>query len=289
MQVVHELAELREALARLRAGGRQVGLVPTMGNLHAGHLSLVEQLELSCPVRVTSIFVNPTQFGPNEDFARYPRTLEADVEALESVGCDLVWAPSVASMYPLPQPFMLSVPEALSDLLCGRSRPGHFDGVASVVLRLLTQVQPDVALFGEKDYQQLLVLQRMAQDLSLPVRIEGAPIVREADGLAMSSRNQYLNADERAIAPTLHAVLSKLAQGLVQGQAFAPLRAQALARLTEAGFRLDYLEWRSAVDLRELGSCAADQAADLREDSRLFAAAWLGGARLIDNLALPRA
>lgn len=285
MQVIHELAELRQALAHLRAGGRQVGLVPTMGNLHAGHLSLVEQLESSCPVRVTSIFVNPTQFGPNEDYSRYPRTLEADVEALESVGCDLVWAPSVASMYPLPQSFMLSVPETLSDLLCGRSRPGHFDGVASVVLRLLTQVQPDLALFGEKDYQQLLVLQRMAQDLSLPVRIEGAPIVREADGLAMSSRNQYLNADERAIAPTLHAVLSKLAQGLVQGQAFAPLRAQALARLTEAGFRPDYLEWRSVADLRELGS----HKADLREDSRLFAAAWLGGARLIDNLALPRA
>ena len=246
-----------------------------MGNLHRGHLSLVEEAARRCDATVASIFVNPTQFGPGEDFEAYPRTFEADLEALASVGCDLVWAPPVDTMYPLDEPFMLRVPESLSDCLCGRSRPGHFDGVATVVLRLFNQVAPDVAVFGEKDFQQLLILRRMAQDVALPIEIVGAPIIREADGLAMSSRNGYLSEAERHCAPVLYRVLNETAEGLVAGENFAALKKQALKELQSAGFRPDYLEWRSAGDLGE------PQAG---EPSRLFGAAWLGRARLIDNV-----
>lgn len=276
-RVVESLPALREAVGRLRANGRRIGFVPTMGNLHRGHLGLVEQAAGHCEATVASIFVNPTQFGPGEDFEAYPRTFQADLEALASVGCDLVWAPPVEVMYPLEEPFMLRVPEALSDCLCGRSRPGHFDGVATVVLRLFSQVSPDVAVFGEKDFQQLLILRRMTRDLSLPIDLLGAPIAREEDGLAMSSRNGYLDAQQRAVAPTLHRVLAETAEGLAAGEDFGPLKKRALEELAAKGFRPDYLDWRSAEDLGEPKP---------GEPSRVFGAAWLGKARLIDNVPL---
>lgn len=278
--VVGSLPQLREAVAGLRARAGHVGFVPTMGNLHRGHLSLVDEAFRHAGAVVASIFVNPTQFGPGEDFDAYPRTLEADLEALDWVGCDLVWAPPADVMYPLEDPFMLRVPEGLSNRLCGRSRPGHFDGVATVVLRLLSQVAPDVAVFGEKDYQQLLILKRMAQDCSLPVEVRGAPIVREADGLAMSSRNGYLDERERAAAPLLNEVLREVAECLGQGRAFDHLKPQALSRLKDGGFRPDYLEWCSSEDLGEPREAKA---------SRVFGAAWLGKARLIDNVEVPAA
>lgn len=270
---------LRKTLAGERAESKRIALVPTMGNLHAGHLSLVEHARARCDVTVASIFVNPTQFGPGEDFEAYPRTLDDDLDALASAGCDHVWAPGVETMYPLDEPFMLRVPEALGDRLCGRSRPGHFDGVATVVLRLFSQVQPDVAVFGEKDFQQLLILRQMARDFSLPVELEGAPIVRETDGLAMSSRNVYLDEKQRAAAPELHRVLAETARALAAGEVFAPLKKRALDALEAAGFRPDYLEWHSAENLGEPRP---------GEPSRLFAAAWLGKARLIDNHSVPQ-
>lgn len=274
-RVIDSLPELRAAIGRLRERDRRIGFVPTMGNLHRGHTSLVEEAARQCEACVASIFVNPTQFGPGEDFDAYPRTFEADLEALASVGCDLVWAPTVEAMYPLDEPFMVQVPAALSDRLCGRSRPGHFDGVATVVLRLISQVAPDVAVFGEKDFQQLLILRQMARDFSLPVELVGAPIVREDDGLAMSSRNGYLDPQQRALAPTLHRVLTETIEGLAAGEDFEPLKRHALEKLEASGFRPDYLEWRSGVDLGEPKP---------GESSRVFGAAWLGRARLIDNL-----
>lgn len=277
-RVVESLVELRAALERLRERDRRIGFVPTMGNLHRGHLRLVEEVRQHCEATVASIFVNPAQFGSGEDFESYPRSLEADLEGLASVGCDLVWVPPVEIMYPLDEPFMLRVPEALADRLCGRSRPGHFDGVATVVLRLFSQVQPDVAVFGEKDFQQLLILRQMARDFSLPIKLVGAPIVREADGLAMSSRNGYLDEKQRATAPELHRVLTETARALTAGEDFAPLKRRALKTLETAGFRPDYLEWHSAENLGEPGP---------GEPSRLFAAAWLGKARLIDNVPIP--
>ncbi len=279
-RVIEALALLRDAAGRIHADGKRIGFVPTMGNLHRGHLSLIEEARKHCDATVASIFVNPTQFGPEEDYEAYPRTFETDLEALASVGCDLVWAPPVETMYPLEQPFMLRVPESLSDRLCGRSRPGHFDGVATVVLRLFSQVQPDVAVFGEKDFQQLLILRQMAHDFSLPVALVGAPIVREEDGLAMSSRNGYLDDRQRAIAPALSRVLRETADGLIAGEDFERLKKRALAQLQSAGFRPDYLEWRSAEDLGEPKP---------HTPSRVFAAAWLGQARLIDNVPVPAA
>lgn len=277
--VIETLPQLREAIGRLREDDRRIGFVPTMGNLHRGHLSLIEAAGKRCEAVAASIFVNPTQFGPGEDFESYPRTFDADLEALDSVGCDLVWAPPVDVMYPLDEPFMVRVPESLSDRLCGRSRPGHFDGVATVVLRLLSQVMPDVAVFGEKDFQQLLILRRLALDFALPVEVAGAPIVREEDGLAMSSRNGYLDEQQRAAAPTLYRVLSETAGGLASGEPFAPLKERAAKQLDAAGFEPDYLEWRSAEDLGEPKP---------NEPSRVFGAAWLGRARLIDNVPVAR-
>jgi pantoate--beta-alanine ligase len=277
-RVVESLSELREAIRGLRGAGRRIGFVPTMGNLHRGHLGLVEAAGQCCEATVASIFVNPTQFGPDEDFESYPRTFDDDLQALTSVGCDLVWAPSAATMYPLDEPYMVRVPESLSDRLCGRSRPGHFDGVATVVLRLFNQVQPDLAVFGEKDFQQLLILRQMARDCSLPVEVVGAPIMREEDGLAMSSRNGYLDGWERSAAPTLYRALCEIVRGLIDGEAFDPLKRRALEQLETAGFEPDYLEWRSAEDLGE---------AERGRPSRVFGAAWLGKARLIDNVEVP--
>jgi len=275
LTVVRDLAGLRSATARWRSDGQQIGLVPTMGNLHAGHLALVDAIRGSCDRVITSIFVNPTQFGPGEDFDAYPRTLEADLARLGKQGCDLVWAPTVDVMYPLSDSFGIRLPAGLGDTLCGAHRPGHFDGVANVVLRLFVQTAPDRAIFGEKDFQQLQVIRRMVEDFALPVTIESLATVRENDGLAMSSRNQYLTPAERAVAPILHRVLSESAAGLQSGRSWGKLRATALEKLEQAGFRPQYLEWRSAENL---GTPEPDR------PQRLIAAAYLGKARLIDNV-----
>ncbi|MFW5927219.1 MAG: pantoate--beta-alanine ligase [Wenzhouxiangella sp.] len=273
--VAEHLDELRGRIERWRNAGGRIGLVPTMGNLHAGHLALVDVARKRCDRTVVSIFVNPTQFGPGEDYDSYPRTRDADLAALERAGCDLAWMPTVSGMYPLDEPFRVAVPDSLTDCLCGRSRPGHFDGVATVVIRLFNQVRPDRAVFGEKDYQQLVIIRRMVRDLALPIVIDGVQTMREADGLAMSSRNGYLDAGQREAAPALYQVLSETAERLSAGESFARLRPEGLARLQAAGFEPEYLEWRSAEDLGPPRAGAP---------SRLFGAARLGRARLIDNV-----
>jgi pantoate--beta-alanine ligase len=280
METIHTVVELRARIARWRQAGERVAFVPTMGNLHRGHIHLVEQAHTRASRTVASIFVNPTQFGPKEDFAGYPRTLEADAAQLEAVGLDLLFVPSVPEMYPRPldEITQVTVPE-LSGVLCGASRPTHFRGVATVVSKLFNMVQPDVALFGEKDWQQLLVIRRLVTDLDFPIEIIGIPTVREADGLAMSSRNGYLSAEERRIAPTLYQTLVATAERLRAGErAYEALCNEAKNRLAVAGFRPDYFEIRRADDLQR----------PVVDDAHLqiLAAAWLGRARLIDNLAV---
>ncbi len=280
MRTVHSIAELRAQVAVWRRAGERVALVPTMGNLHRGHLHLVERARERAPRTVASVFVNPTQFGPNEDYAGYPRTLDDDARQLAAAGLDLLFAPSVAEMYPRPleQMTQVTVPE-LSGILCGASRPIHFRGVATVVSKLFNMAQPDVALFGEKDWQQLVIIRRLAADLDFPIEIVGVPTVREADGLALSSRNGYLTAEERAIAPALYATLVASSERLRAGEPdYARLATEAKARLAAAGFRPDYVEIRRAHDLQT--PTAADTGL------RILAAAWLGRARLIDNLAV---
>ncbi|MBK8750706.1 MAG: pantoate--beta-alanine ligase [Candidatus Competibacteraceae bacterium] len=278
MQTVHGIAELRTQVMAWRHAGERVALVPTMGNLHRGHIHLVERAREQAPRTVASIFVNPTQFGPNEDYAGYPRTLDADCRQLEAAGLDLLFVPSVTAIYPRPLEEMTQVRvPVLSQVLCGASRPIHFGGVATVVSKLLNLVQPDVALFGEKDWQQLVIIQRMAADLDMPIEIIGIPTVRESDGLAMSSRNGYLSAEERAVAPTLYATLQAMVERWRAGERdYAMLEHEAKARLAAAGFRPDYFEFRRARDLQH----------PTLEDTelRIFAAAWLGRARLIDNV-----
>ena len=279
MKVTGSLAELRESLEAARGGGRAIHLVPTMGNLHAGHLELVDRAREGSALVVVSIFVNPAQFGPGEDFERYPRTPEADLAALQARGCDLVWMPEVATMYPLGPDagFRVRVPEGLAGCLCGASRPGHFDGVAGVVLRLFNQTGPDSAFFGEKDYQQLVIIRRMAVDLSLCIEVVGVPTVRDARGLALSSRNHYLDSGELDIAPELHATLVEIARRWAAGEGTSDsLEESGLARLESLGFRPDYVSIRSGLDLG-----LPDGRAD-----RVFAAARLGSARLIDNVAV---
>jgi pantoate--beta-alanine ligase len=281
MQTVHTIAELRIQVAAWKRAGERVAFVPTMGNLHRGHIRLVERARELAPRTIASIFVNPMQFGPSEDFAAYPRTLEEDSRQLDAAGLDLLFAPAVAEVYPRPLDNMtqVTVPE-LPAVLCGASRPTHFNGVTTVVSKLFNMVQPDVAVFGEKDWQQLVIIRRMALDLDMPVEIVGIPTVREADGLALSSRNGYLSAEERAVAPTLYATLRATAERLRAGeQNFMALEDEARARLAKAGFRPDYFEIRRPHDLQRP---TPEDAADLR----IFAAAWLGRARLIDNLAV---
>ena len=276
----------RDALAaQLRAWrgcGERIALVPTMGNLHAGHLALVECARQHAARVVVSIFVNPTQFGPDEDYARYPRTLAADVAALTGVGADLVFAPSAAQMYPhgLPASVALRFPH-LDDILCGALRPGHFGGVGLVVAKLLNLIAPDVAIFGAKDYQQVLVVRALAEGLDLPVEIIVAPTVREADGLALSSRNQYLSPAERAKAPAIYAELRAMAQGVGAGAPLAGLEAAALAALTAQGFAPDYAVVRAADTL-------GAPAPGARQHLVALIAARLGTTRLIDNLLIDR-
>ncbi len=278
MNTVHTVAQLRAALARARQEGKRIGLVPTMGNLHEGHIALVEMALRRTDHVVVSIFVNPLQFGPNEDLDSYPRTLAEDQRRLLDAGAHTVFAPSVNEMYPegMQGHTLVSVP-VVSDGLCGASRPGHFDGVATVVTKLLNMVQPDVAVFGEKDFQQLAVIRKMALDLCLPVQIMGAPIVRAADGLALSSRNGYLDENERRVAPQLYQTLQQLAGQLLAGRRdFDTLLEEARQQLQQAGFRPDYLELRDTTTLQP-----ADEHS---RDITILAAAFLGRTRLIDNL-----
>ncbi len=282
MQTVEELGVLRSLVGAWRASGQRIALVPTMGNLHDGHLSLVEAARAQADRVITTIFVNPTQFGPNEDYARYPRTLSEDQAGLASRDCDLLFVPNVELMYPhgVVTTTTVEVPEVSQDL-CGASRPGHFRGVATVVTKLLNMVQPDIALFGEKDYQQLLVIRRLVEDLALPVAVVGFPIVRETDGLAMSSRNRYLSADDRRRAPSLYRVLTLARKAIKAGVDPEHACEEGLKSLLAAGFEPDYLEVRRAADLRPVGG----------DDQRLIllAAARLGNTRLIDNLQFDRA
>jgi pantoate--beta-alanine ligase len=276
--IVRSVADLRAQVAAWRKEGLTVALVPTMGALHDGHLSLVKRgLELADRV-VASVFVNPTQFGPNEDFARYPRQEEKDAAALTSAGCHLLFAPTVGEMYP--EGFATTVAvTGVSDGLCGAVRPGHFAGVATVVTKLLLQCLPDVALFGEKDYQQLAVIRRFARDLDIPVRIEGVPTLREEDGLAMSSRNAYMTPEQRAIAPWLIRALRGVEDGLRAGANASDLCPMAVSGLLKAGFdSVDYIEVRDAASLAP--------AETLDSPVRILAAARLGKTRLIDNIGV---
>ena len=277
MIVVHTKKELDEQLGEWRQHDDHIALVPTMGNLHAGHISLVELAREHAERVVVSIFVNPTQFGEGEDFDEYPRTLERDTRRLKTSAADLIFAPSVETMYPfgLKDATTVSVPR-LTENFCGASRPGHFDGVTSVVARLFGLVQPDSAIFGQKDYQQQLVIRHMSRDLNLPVTIITGETVREEDGLAMSSRNQYLTDDERASAPVLFQVLSAVGSELQNGRRnFEELEAESIAKLGDAGFDVDYFSIRRAQNL-EIPDRDCDELV-------VLAAAQLGNARLIDN------
>lgn len=276
MIVVRDLTDLRDRLGDWRAQGLTIGLVPTMGALHAGHLSLIDILRKRTDRVVVSIFLNPKQFDSDADLERYPRDLDSDVAQLAGQGTDLVYAPGAEEMYP--QGFATTVSVAgLTDSLEGAHRQGHFIGVATVVAKLLIQCQPDAALFGEKDYQQLAVLSRLVADLDLPVEIVPGPIVREADGLALSSRNAYLSAEERQIAPKLYETLIDLAARAEAGEALAGLEAEGAATLLAAGFdHVDYLEFRDADSLEPV--------ATLNQPTRLLAVARLGETRLLDNL-----
>jgi pantoate--beta-alanine ligase len=278
LRIVAEVDAVRRQVRDWRAEGGRIALVPTMGNLHDGHLSLVRLAREQARRVVVSVFVNPSQFGPGEDLEAYPRTPDEDRAALEGEGADLLFMPTPEAIYPFGVEAMtrVSVP-GLSAVLCGASRPGHFDGVTTVVCRLLNIVQPDIAVFGQKDYQQLLIVQRMVTDLHLPVRIQAAPIQREADGLAMSSRNRYLQGDDRARAPAIHAALRKTVRAIGQGRRdFATLEAEGAAELMAAGMRADYFAVRRAADLGAPDSMATRLV--------VLAAAYCGPARLIDNV-----
>jgi len=273
------IAELRGRLAPWRKAGERIGLVPTMGALHAGHMALVDAASAACERVVATIFVNPRQFAPTEDLGAYPRPEAADLAMLRAANVDLAFVPDVTEIYPAGFSTLVRV-AGLSEGLCGAHRAGHFDGVATVVAKLLIQSLPDRAYFGEKDYQQLMVIRRLARDLDLPVVIEGVPTVREADGLALSSRNVYLTAQERRVAPELARVLRGVAAALVAApDAVARETARGRAALAQAGFDVEYLEIRDAASL-------APVTAPITAPARVFAAARLGRTRLIDNLAI---
>jgi len=282
MNTVKTVRELRAAIARARSEGKRIALVPTMGNLHSGHTALVTKATQRADFVVASIFVNPLQFGPNEDLATYPRTLAADQEKLLQAGCHLLFTPTVEEMYPhgMADQTIVRVP-VVSEGLCGGSRPGHFDGVSTVVSKLFNMVQPDIAIFGQKDFQQLAVVSALARDLNMPIQIIGEPTVRAADGLALSSRNGYLTDAERATAPTLYRVIKQIADALHNGeQNQMQLLADGCKALEAAGFRPDYLEIRNAVTLRP--------ATPDDHDLVVLGAAFLGKTRLIDNLHLAK-
>ena len=278
METLVRSVDLRSRIDAWRRAGERIAFVPTMGNLHAGHYSLVELARTRAARVVASVFVTPPQFGPREDFASYPRTLDEDRAGLAAHGCDLLFAPAVEEIYPFGtvQSVRVEVP-GLSDILDGAARPGHFTGVATVVTKLFNLVQPDVAVFGQKDYQQLLVIRRLTEDLRLPIEIVGAPTRREAHGLAMSSRNQYLSADERAHAAIIYRTLQAMRDGLHAGQDIASVQTQARDALIAAGLAPDYAVLRNAADLSE-------PAPETRSGLIALIAARLGRARLSDNL-----
>ena len=280
LPTVRTVSDLRAVVGGWQRAGERVALVPTMGALHRGHLALVERGRALCPRVVASLFVNPTQFGPNEDFSRYPRDEAADAALLAGAGCDLLYAPSVAEIYP-PGFAVTVTPGPIAERQCGPFRPGHFAGVATVVSKLLLQSQVDVALFGEKDFQQLQVIRRVARDLDIPVAIEGVPTVRDSDGLALSSRNVYLTPEQRAVAPALYRTLQEMARRLEAGDDAAAVSADGLAALSRAGVSsIDYLEVADAGTLAPLAS--------LDRPGRILSAVWLGKTRLIDNVAVAR-
>lgn len=277
MKNFHSLVELREQLSLWRREGLRIGFVPTMGNLHAGHFALVELAKQHSDKVVSSIFVNPTQFGPNEDYARYPRTEQHDIDGLMNQGCDAVFLPSVDDMYPFGSKgcVQMHVP-GITDILCGAHRPGHFNGVAIVVARLFNMVQPDCAVFGRKDYQQLQVIRYMTQEMSFPIEIISAPTLREPSGLAMSSRNHYLSESERLIAPKIYLTLCSMREAYQQGVPLEQIEQQALNGLEQAGFDVDYVEILSA----NLGKASRSPS----KQRVALIAARLGRTRLIDNL-----
>lgn len=282
MKIVKTVNELRKL--RKEISGR-TGFVPTMGALHEGHVELIRQSVSKTESTIVSIFVNPTQFGPNEDFAKYPRTLEEDLKKCEQAGADIVFIPERAEIYGTTAPFItFKVSPEIASILCGKSRPGHFDGVVQVVSILFNIVQPDVAFFGEKDFQQLAIIRKMTSDLHFPVKIEGVPTVREKDGLAKSSRNRYLSPEERALAPNIYKVLDHIKQKAETAR-FDRLAVPILFVENEAlkkleslvpGIRIDYLEIRNRTDL--------SKSSFLVKDSHVFVAAYIGKTRLIDNL-----
>ncbi|PKM04486.1 MAG: pantoate--beta-alanine ligase [Gammaproteobacteria bacterium HGW-Gammaproteobacteria-6] len=278
MNTLHSIAQLRAALSRARQEGKRISLVPTMGNLHAGHITLVEKARQRTDFVVVSIFVNPLQFGAGEDLDSYPRTLEEDQLKLLDAGTDLIFAPSVKDMYPhgMQGHTRISVP-VVSEGLCGASRPGHFEGVATVVCKLLNIVQPDLAVFGQKDYQQLAVIRKMAHDLCLPVQIMGEPTIRAEDGLALSSRNGYLSSAERKTAPQLYRTLQQVVSEIQSGRRdYAAVIEAARQQLQTAGLRADYLDLRDALSLDPVNEDTTEMV--------VLAAAFLGKTRLIDNL-----
>ncbi len=277
-EVLTTINQVRQLVQSHRKLGKKIALVPTMGALHDGHLSLVKMAYQNADIVIASIFVNPAQFAAHEDFDRYPRPLSADVDKLAQLGVEYVYAPEVSEIYPKPFFTQMKMTK-LSDELCGRVRPGHFDGVILVVSKLFNQVAPDVAIFGQKDFQQLTIIKQMARDLDFNITILGAPTVREADGLAMSSRNVYLTPAERAIAPQLYATIQWSAEQLRMGAHYRNIIPQAVERILQAGFQaIDYCDWRYEHDL----SLATNNA----QPSRIIVAAHLGKARLLDNVVV---
>jgi pantoate--beta-alanine ligase len=282
MRIAIRPDDLRSAVSQWRSENRRVAFVPTMGNLHAGHASLVRRARELADVVVVSVFVNPLQFGPKEDFSAYPRTPEDDRALLESLNVDLLFTPDVADIYPLGQQASVRVHvPGLEDILCGAFRPGHFMGVATVVAKLLNLVAPQVAIFGEKDFQQLMIIRRAANDLCMPIDIVGVATTREADGLAMSSRNRYLTAEQRALAPRIFAELEKARTAIERGDRdYAALEAAGMNALNAAGFRTDYFAIRDAATLETPSECDPDLV--------VLTAARIGRARLIDNVRARR-
>jgi pantoate--beta-alanine ligase len=278
LTTVRTVADLRAQLAAWGKAGEIIALVPTLGALHAGHLSLVTLAKSKADRVVVSIFVNPIQFGPREDFNTYPRDEAGDIEKLGKAGADLVFAPDASEMYPRDFSTKVSIGDLTEDL-CGANRPNHFDGVATVVTKLLLQCAPDMAIFGEKDYQQLLVIKHLVRDLNIPVEILGGEIVREKDGLALSSRNAYLSPSERKTAPLLHQTISEVAESLARGEGADAACVAGRFKLEAAGFRVDYVAVRDPDTLKPLSGPV--------KRARVLAAAYLGKTRLIDNVPVP--
>ena len=278
VKTVRTIADLRQTVKGWRDAGETIALVPTMGALHDGHLALMKIAKNRCDRLVVSIFVNPSQFAPGEDLEAYPRHEQADLEKLGEIGADLAYCPGHAEIYPDDFATEINV-KGLTNELCGASRGGHFNGVATVVAKLLLQCGPDLAIFGEKDYQQLLVIRRMALDLNIPTEILGGATIREADGLALSSRNAYLSQNDRKTAPALHKIMQIMAEAIIRGENVPDVVLAGRHQLEKAGFSVDYLEVRNAINLSRVGH-------RLLVPARIFAAAYLGKTRLIDNIAV---